>query len=271
MSPEQVRGAKADARSDVFALGCVLLRDAHRAQALRRRVHARGPLQGHAGGAVPLREAAPGTPEALVQVVERSLAKNPAERFENAGEMLAGIRQARQAVAAGKGHERVPGLDRPPAGPVAREAGRPPARERSHPSAVPRGTVPPSTAAGSRWPLLVGLGLAARGRVGRRLGIAGVRAEPAGRAAAPARRGQPARAAGDRLAGRARSPEARSRRAGRRRAAGGGRPEARRAQRGGAAGPGRGRRHAPADRRGRGRDPRGRAWTANVSRARPST
>jgi tetratricopeptide (TPR) repeat protein len=103
-----------------------------------------------------LREAAPGTPEPLVHVVERALAKNPAERFDNAGEMLAGIRQAHQAVAAGSVVERVAGRDRP-AG--SREAGRTTSRERSHSSAVPRHTVPPA-AAGSRWPLLVGVLLA---------------------------------------------------------------------------------------------------------------
>ena len=160
MSPEQVRGAKADARSDVFALGCVLYEiltgrkpfDAESMHAVLFKIMQEEP--------VPLREAAPGTPEALVQVVDRALAKNPAERFENAGDMLVGIRQAQQAVAAGRGHERVPGLERPPAGPPPPGAGRAPARERSHASAVPRNTVPPATAPGSHWPLLLGLGLA---------------------------------------------------------------------------------------------------------------
>jgi hypothetical protein len=165
MSPEQVRGAKADTRSDVFALGCVLYEmitgrkpfDAESMHAVLFKIMQEEPP--------PLRQVAPGTPDALVQVVERALAKNPADRFPNASEMLAGIRVARHVVATGKGHEG-PGLERAPAGPGVRDAGRAPARERSHSSKGARGTVPPASAGASRWPLYVGLGLVLAALVG---------------------------------------------------------------------------------------------------------
>jgi serine/threonine protein kinase len=113
MSPEQVRGHKADARSDIFAVGCVFYElltgrkpfDAESMHAVLFKVIQEDPP--------PIAELAPDVPAALAQVVERALAKDPAERYADAAEMLEAVRQARQAVAAGFGDERGPGPERP--------------------------------------------------------------------------------------------------------------------------------------------------------------
>jgi serine/threonine-protein kinase len=105
MSPEQVKGLKADARSDVFALGCVFYEllsgrkpfDAESMHGVLFKVMQDEPA--------PLAEVAPDVPHPLVQVVERALAKDPAERFQSAGELLAGLRLAR-AAGAGRPSER---------------------------------------------------------------------------------------------------------------------------------------------------------------------
>jgi predicted Ser/Thr protein kinase/tetratricopeptide (TPR) repeat protein len=99
MSPEQVRGQKADARSDVFSLGAVFyeLLSRHRAfdadsvhgvlfQILEQQPE-------------PIRKWAPEVPAPLVAVVERALAKDPAARFADAGEMARALADARDAIA----------------------------------------------------------------------------------------------------------------------------------------------------------------------------
>ncbi len=124
MSPEQVRGQKADARSDVFALGCVFYEllsgrkpfDAESMHGVLFKVMQEEPA--------PLAEIAPELPAVVVQVVDKTLAKEPAERFQSAGELLAALRRARQAAATGRGHERAPELERAPAATPAREPAR---------------------------------------------------------------------------------------------------------------------------------------------------
>jgi tetratricopeptide (TPR) repeat protein len=106
MSPEQVRGQKADARSDVFALGCVYYElltgrkpfDAESMHGVLFKVMQEEPT--------PLAEVAPDVPHPLMHVVERALSKDPAERFQSAGEMLSALRLARAAGATAAGAPR---------------------------------------------------------------------------------------------------------------------------------------------------------------------
>jgi predicted Ser/Thr protein kinase/tetratricopeptide (TPR) repeat protein len=98
MSPEQVRGQKADARSDVFSLGAVFyeLLSHHRAFEADS-VH--GVLfQILEQEPEPIRKWAPEVPGALVRVVERALAKDPARRYADAGEMGRALAEARNAI-----------------------------------------------------------------------------------------------------------------------------------------------------------------------------
>ncbi|HYN03505.1 MAG TPA: serine/threonine-protein kinase [Vicinamibacteria bacterium] len=99
MSPEQVRGERADARSDVFSLGALFyeILSGHRA---------------FEGGVVaevlqaivtkepePLRRRMPDVPAALVPLVERALAKSADRRFRDAGEMGQALGRVRDSLA----------------------------------------------------------------------------------------------------------------------------------------------------------------------------
>jgi tetratricopeptide (TPR) repeat protein len=99
MSPEQVRGQRADARSDVFSLGAVFYEMlSHHRPFEADSVH--GVLfQILEQEPEPIRKWAPEVPMALVGVVERALAKDPAHRFADAGEMALALAEARETIA----------------------------------------------------------------------------------------------------------------------------------------------------------------------------
>ena len=169
MSPEQVRGERADARSDVFALGCVFYElltyrkpfDADSMHSVLFKVMQEEPP--------PVHELTPGVPSVLAQVVERAMAKDASQRFQNASEFRSALHRAMQAVASGQGDKVLPDLALPAAGAAVRKsdasASRSSSAARAGPgpgavraSSSPGGRSQPRTAPApaSKAPLLIG-------------------------------------------------------------------------------------------------------------------
>ncbi|MFN0120254.1 MAG: serine/threonine-protein kinase [Blastocatellia bacterium] len=113
MSPEQVRGQKLDARTDLFSLGVVLyeLVTGHRPFDGASRIHTLMAITDH--DPPPLANHLPHAPTALQQVVSHALARDLAQRYASAEEMIQDLRQCRQTLKTGTSgptHAPAPGL-----------------------------------------------------------------------------------------------------------------------------------------------------------------
>jgi Protein kinase domain len=96
MSPEHLCGEPTDARSDVYALGCMLYM-ALTGRPPFRRDTVPATITAHLHDAPPPPSDTPGVPRAFDRVVARALAKEPDERYPSAGDL------GRAAVAAAAG------------------------------------------------------------------------------------------------------------------------------------------------------------------------
>ncbi len=99
MSPEQLEGRSLDGRSDLFALGVSLYhllagQLPFRAGSMTQLMH-KIASEPHA----PLRSIRPELPDCVETILDRTLAKNPEDRYQSGAELAAALRSCAQAVA----------------------------------------------------------------------------------------------------------------------------------------------------------------------------
>ena len=97
VSPEQVQGGEVDARTDVYALGCVLYK-ALTGEVPFPREDGAAKMWAHVNDPVPAPSDTAGVPSAFDAVIARALAKRPEDRYPSAGD----LGHAAQAAAAGR-------------------------------------------------------------------------------------------------------------------------------------------------------------------------
>jgi serine/threonine-protein kinase len=102
-APEQIEGGRVDARTDVYALACVLFEALAGAPPFHRPSEV-AVLNAHLHAPPPkLTKVAPGLPTPLERVVSKALSKSPLDRHASAGEFVA---EARAAAAERRVHPR---------------------------------------------------------------------------------------------------------------------------------------------------------------------
>ena len=105
-SPEQARGLPLDARSDIYAMGCVL----YEMLSGKLPVEAKSPIdfvRAHCvEPPVPLKKRGVKVPRPVEEILERALEKDPARRFQTTLEMEKHAMQAREQIAAGRAPRR---------------------------------------------------------------------------------------------------------------------------------------------------------------------
>ena len=116
-SPEQLRGQPVDARTDVYALGCVLY-NALTGEVPFPRETPGAVLLAHALEPLPRASArVPGLPPDMDEVIAHATAKEPTERFQSARELAEAVRHSAAAVGPTRPSGREPTVQREPPSP----------------------------------------------------------------------------------------------------------------------------------------------------------
>jgi serine/threonine protein kinase/WD40 repeat protein len=87
MSPEQVRGEPADARSDIFALGLILYEMLTGKRAFRKQTSAETMVAILNEDPPPISQLSSSIPPGLQRIINRCLMKNPGQRFQHASDL----------------------------------------------------------------------------------------------------------------------------------------------------------------------------------------
>jgi serine/threonine-protein kinase len=98
MAPEQLEGQATDARTDLFALGCVLYEMLTGRKAFESRTGVTQIQAIIAAEPTPLRDVVPSIPEEVEDIVARCLAKRPDERWASAAHLLESLKQVATSV-----------------------------------------------------------------------------------------------------------------------------------------------------------------------------
>jgi eukaryotic-like serine/threonine-protein kinase len=98
MSPEQLKGMRADARSDIFSFGCVLQETITGKEPFVRATRAETVSAILTEAAPSLKQFDPSIPAELDQAVKRCLNKEPDQRFQSAGDLAFHLRQILNTV-----------------------------------------------------------------------------------------------------------------------------------------------------------------------------
>ena len=99
MAPEQLEGKEADARSDIWALGCVLYEMATGKRAFEGKSQASLISAIMSSQPTPVTQVSPFSPPALDRIVAQCLSKDPEERFQNAHDVRLSLDVLRDASA----------------------------------------------------------------------------------------------------------------------------------------------------------------------------